>query len=337
MNENIKKPIIQERNLTLENNELKAKTDANLIRQKEIQSKAEVLEENGKKFFRLKKDSEEYNEYQKIREENSNNLTTSRNIDDYKRLAGPSPIKMDNFMYIPKEISEIQQATLENEIKIEEMKKNIEITANKLNELRLKLGMPETDDIPSLIDKKEYLSFLLTKQNDLESKLNFEKQKSESIKQEKIENSQKENNDLKLGLEEISSHLKKTAILLDERKGNGYNPIFENEDGLKSIALKLNGYLDKAEVKNNLFSLGNIVDNFTNNKNRGVNDNPESMRMLADKLKNLLYSVQNLSSVIQNEDERKEFSGSISYVSDKIDTAISRIIKGASALEEYFK
>lgn len=332
MNEKIGQSTNQTRNLSLEETESKAKLDANSIRQKEIQANAEVIEKDGKKFFRLKKDSEEYNEYKKINDEVHEDVEKITNISEYKMMASPKfEDKIDNIQ-IPDEISEIEKAEVENEKRIEETKKNIEDTANKLNELRQKLGMEATDDIPSLIVKKEKLSTLLIVQNELESKLSFEKQKSESINKEQTENKQRENNNLNVGIEEVSSNLRKLASLIEERQSKGYQNIFSAPDGFKSVASGLVEFTNKDDLKSKLFRLGSTVEDFAP---RGINDTPDSMREVSSKLKQLLVSLQEFSSKIQNEEERKEFSGSISSVIDKVDMASNRISKGADLLQDY--
>jgi len=259
------------------------------------------------------------------------------NIDKYKDLAKPFN---DQYYYRVGDISSVGKLNKEKEridTEVEKVKSVIEETANKLNELREKLGMEPTTDIPSLDIKKERLPYLLKIQSDLENKLNFETKKQKSLKEETTENSKREGRNVTEGLEDISSNIKKIASMLDERQSSGYNSIFNDEDGFRSVASKIDGSSNKEEIKNNLTRLGSIVDDFADNRGRGVNDDTENLYSMVGKLRYLASALQELPQKLQNEEERKELAQIAGSVAEKVDTAASRITRKAQAIEEFLR
>lgn len=260
---------------------------------------------------------------------------TVENIDKYRELA----ISKEN-LTLPEigDISDVEKIKKEKEKidkEVEKITRDIEKTQSDLNDLRKKLNLPQTNDIPSLSDKKQKLENLLVIKNDLDSKLDFEIKKGESQKNESSENEKIEGKNMNMGLEDISSDIKKIASILDERQSRGYNSIFSDEDGFRSVAGRIGDSVNKEEIKSNLARLGSIVEDFADNRGRGVNDDTENLYGMVNKLRQLVSSLQELPHKIQNEDERKELSQITNAVAEKVDTAASRITRKAQAIEEF--
>lgn len=258
-------------------------------------------------------------------------------IDKYRNLA----ISKENLTSLEiGDISDIEKINQEKEKvnkEVEKITREIEYTKSELNELRKKLNLPESDDIPSLSDKKHKLENLLTIKNELENKLNFEIKKQESQKKENSENSKRESGNLNTGIEDIASDIKKVALMLKERQSSGYNSIFNNEDGFYSIASKIGESSNKEEIKNNLIGLGIIIEDFADNRGRGVNDNTENLYSMVGKLKQLTSSLQQLPQKLQNEEERKELSQLVNIIAEKVDTTASKITRKAQAIEQFLR
>ena len=322
----------QEKNLALERQEA-------VKRQNELQKEYDVIPEEDKEY-KDRGDADKYG--YRFADNFSANLQEGKKVDDkietideYRELATSKenlnlPEINNNF--------DIERIKIEKEKidhVIEETKKDIESITNKLNELRSKLGMPPSDDIPSLIDKKENLGNLLVIQKDLENKLSFEKQKDESQKEENFENTKIENKNIAEGIEEMSSSLKKISSLFNERQSLGYNAIFDDEDGFSIIANKLVDGSNGEEIKNNLTKLGNIVEDFADNRGRGIRDDTENLYIMISALKQLSASILDLPRKLQNEEERKKMAQTTVLVSEKVDGAISRIAQKANAIEEF--
>ncbi|MFA6515002.1 MAG: hypothetical protein WCT42_01920 [Candidatus Paceibacterota bacterium] len=183
MNETFSQPN-QERNLSLERQEA-------IKRQDELQKEYDTIPDQDKEY-KDRGDTDKYG--YRFADNFSANLLESKKVDDkietideYKKFA----TSKEN-LTSPKigDISDFEKMKTEKEKidgEIEKTKNDIVSTTNKLNELRLKLGMPSSEDIPSLLDKKENLGNLLLIQKDLENKLNFEIKKQEVNKSENTE------------------------------------------------------------------------------------------------------------------------------------------------------
>ena len=253
------------------------------------------------------------------------------NADKYKEMAKSSENMSE---YKVGDVSDTEKIKIEKEKvdkEVTAMKLDIESTTQKLNFLRAKLDMPPTDEIPSLMDKKTKLEKLIAIQNNLESQLKFTEQKIESEKQVSVENKSLENNFLKNNLEETTSSLKKIAGMIDERMSQNYQGIFIDSSSFRSVASRIEDFSNMDDLKDALQKLGNLSTDF---QRPSLNDNPDSMRELASKFKQLEASLRELPSKIQNEEERKEFGNLVYSTANKVDEAIGFIIRKAGQLEE---
>jgi hypothetical protein len=254
-------------------------------------------------------------------------------IDKYKTLAKPFN---DQYYYRVGDISSIEKLNNEKlriDTEIEKVKKWIKDDTDTLNELRNKLGMEPSNDIPSLDIKKERLPYLLRIQDDLENALKLEIKKQE----EELENSKREGRNTSMEIEDITFTIKKIASLLEERQSNGYNQIFSDEEALRTIAIKIGDSTNQEETRNNLVQLGNIVEDFFDNRGRGVNDDTESLYSMSNKLKQLASSLMELPQKLHSEEERKELSQITNSVAEKVGNAVSKIIRRAHAIEEFLR
>lgn len=330
-----KKPpqVNQERNLALESSEANERVSAGFARQKELRHNNEIVEENGKRITKFKGDSEELKEYKQIREKVNDDLEKILNISEYKNLVSPKFMDEFNPVLIPNEISEIKKVKSENEKEIEKIKKDIEITTNKLNELRIKLDMPPSDDIPSLIDKKEKLSSLFLIQKKLEDKLKFETKKQGAQKEEKLEDTKREKGNLDANMQVIGSDIKSLSVLLEGRQSHGYGKIFEDQESFRVLATQSPDVSNFEEFKKYFLNIQKTTEDLSDE--RSVNDNSESLYNLSSLLRKLSMNIKQFTSGIQEEDKRKEMSKIISSAADSIDKASFVVSRKAQALEAY--
>ena len=323
----------RERNLTLESDEASERVSAGFIRQKELKHNNEIIEKDGKKITKFRGNSEELKEYQQNREEIHKDIGKVLNISEFKNLASPKFIDTPDLTFVLNEISEIEKVKGKNEKEIEKISKDIEITTNKLNELRAKLNMPPSDDIPSLIDKKEKLSSLLLFQKKLEDKLKFENKKTGAQKEENLENTKMENKNLNEKVESINSSINNLSRLLEERESKGYTQIFENQESFRVLATKTPDVSDFEETKNYFLNIQKITKN--QNNERSANDNTESLYNISSLLKRLSMNIKEFTSKIQNENKKKEMSKITFSVADNIDKVSFFVSRKAQALETY--
>ncbi|MBP9763592.1 MAG: hypothetical protein KBD10_02515 [Candidatus Pacebacteria bacterium] len=253
------------------------------------------------------------------------------NIDKYRELATSKENLTSPEIGDISDVEKMKQEKEKVDKEVEKITRDIERTKSELNELRKKLNLPETDDIPSLSDKKQKLENLLVIKNDLDGQLDFEIKKQEAVKNENTENQKMEQHFLKNSLEEVSSSLKRVSGIIDERQSQGFQDIFSNPAAFRYIASGLEDFSDNEELKTKLSKLGNIVEDFAR---PSLNDHPDSMRELASKLSQLEASLRELPSKIKNEEERQEFGGLVYSVASKVDEAVSFIRRKAGQLEE---
>lgn len=322
MNEN-KPQINQERNLALERQEA-------VTLHNEILKEQEGFSEEDKKWNIDKgtNNNPKYTENASKMQELRKNVES---IDKYRELAKSK----ENFNSIEigdvSDIENLQQEKEKISNEYENTVRDIEQTKSELNDLRKKLDLPETDDIPSISDKKLKIEKLLSIKSDLEGQLDFETRKQEDIKNENTESQKIEKHFLKNSLEEVSTNLRRVSNMINERQSNGFQDIFSDPDAFRYIASGLEDFSDNEELKTKLSKLGNIVEDFAR---PSLNDHPDSMRELAQKLSQLENSLRELPSKIRNEDERQEFGRLISSVASKVDDAVSFIRRKAGQLED---
>lgn len=241
------------------------------------------------------------------------------NIDEYKKIA-----TLKENPTLPKigDISDPEKIKTEKEkidSEIEKTKSDIESTTNKLNELRLKLGMPPSEDIPSLIDKKENLGNLLMVQKDLENKLNFITKKQEASKSESLEQNNLEQKFLKNNLMELSFVIRK---MIGDQDSFGFG----------IIASGLEDFSDMNDLKSKLSKIVTSTEDFAKN---GLKDNLDDLHQNITKLSQVEARLRDLPSTIKDEEERKEFGQFVSSVTGKISEVISFIRLKANRLQDY--
>lgn len=241
-------------------------------------------------------------------------------IDKYRELA-----KSKENLNLPEidDISDVEKIKTEKEkidSEIEKTKNDIESTTNKLNELRAKLDMPPSEDIPSLLDKKENLGNLLMIQKDLENKLNFAIKKQEVNKSENIKQKNPEQKFLKDNLEDLSFALRR---MVNDQDSFSFGIIATN---------LLEDFLGMDDLKSKLSKIVTSVEDFAKN---GLRNNLDSLHQDAMKLSQIETSLRNLSSKMKNEEEKKEFGQFVSGVADKVGENVAFIRLKADRLQDY--
>ena len=241
------------------------------------------------------------------------------NIDEYKKFA----ISKENLASpIIGDISDTEKIKTEKvkiNNEIEKVKKDIDNTTNKLNELRSKLGMPPSEDIPSLHDKKENLGNLLLIQKDLENKLNFEIKKQEASKSEGLEQNNLEQRFLKNSLNELSSSLRR---MVSNQDSFSFNII---ASGLEDLS-------DIDDLKSKLSKIVISAEDFAKN---GLKDNLDDLHQNASRLSQIEAKLRDLPSIIKDEGKRKEFGQFVSGVAGKVAEVVAFIKLKASRLQDY--
>lgn len=315
MNEQFSQPIDQEKNISFERPDM-VKEYNDLYKQWEGLNdfdKNSVLQGRGDQ-----KNIDMYNRKNEL-------YDTVTNIDKYKELAKPQETQE----HIVGDISNSEKLQAEKQkvdMEIQSIKGSIDGTTRKLNYLRQKLGMQETDMIPSLMVKKEKLSSLVAIQNDLENKLNFENKKSEAIQQEGAQNSKIEKGSIGDVMNSISHDLKNISRILDSR-------VSKKESGVLNVALQAPENPDLETVKEYLSKINIKVNEMDDGWS--TDDNPENMRQLSRALSKLKDNVQEISSKIKDEEQRKDFLSKTDNVVDNINKASSFFIRKAQGLEAY--
>ncbi len=322
----------QERNLSLERQELNKKIDTNFDRQKELQKDADIIEKDGKKFYRFKSGSEQHEEYKNIVEDNKKTLETVVNISEYKNLA--SPIFEDKIIPV-KELNtraELEQAQIENKQEIQKVQESIENTKSKLNELRGKLGMPPSEDIPSLLDKKAKLESLMIIHNDLELKIKDQEARNDSNLSENKEEANLEKYNIKSSIEEISNSLSSIRSELNDRDGAGLNQVFENDDAIRRALSDFNSFNDISELPEFLNRLSSSLNIEYRGRGR-FSENSDSLRDLAHKLGQLHSVVEVIPLKIRSNEVRNKIGDIVGRLKNSIDEARMQILAKASQIE----
>ena len=314
MNEKIPQPN-QEKNLALE-------------RQEAVQRYSELEKEynsipNEDKEYKDRGDADKYgyrfaNNFSTNLKEIKEVSDKIESIDKYREVAKSN----ENSEYQVGDVSDIEKMKEEKEKADDEIKKikhSIEKTKSDLNELRAKLDIPPTDEIPSLMDKKTKLEKLLAIQNDLENKLNFENKKEEVIKEGSLEQDKMEQRFLKDNLMELSSVLRRMV---------------DNQDSFRfgMIATNLENFSNMDELKSELSKIIVSLEDFAKN---GLKDNLDALHQDSSRVLQIETSLRNLPSKIKNENERREFGQFVSGVVSKVSEVSSFINLKASRLQDY--
>ena len=329
MNENIKQPMTQEKNLALE-------------RAEAVKSHNDILKDYNDMPENDKEWNYDKNEINNPEASNKKRAMSSLresvgNIDKYRNIAKPEK----NEEYQVGDISNIEKLAEEKkkvDIEIENTKKSIEDSVRELNELRAKLGMPDTDDIPSLTQKKEKLTSLFSIQKELENRINFETKKIQVQEDETQGSSKMENRYINEGVQEISRNLKMISRLLDERNSSKFSHVFQDENMIRTLASKNFDSLTIEEIKGYTIKIREATSVVSQLGNRwSTNDIPDSMYRLGKSFSLLSESIKNISSKIIDENERRNFSKTISDCVQYLDQIYNVFIKQAHNIEEYQK
>ena len=255
------------------------------------------------------------------------------NIDKYRKLATSnedlSPIETVNIT----DIEKLKQEKEKIDAEVEKKKKDIEKATYELNDLRKKLNLPETDDIPSLSDKKQKLENLILIQNELESKLTFEKQRAESQKQEESINRNIETRTSNENIQNISFSIGNLSRLLETRQSQGYNQIFNNQESFRMLASITLDTSNINDVKDYFLKINKIVED-TGSMN-STNEDPGSVYEVSLLLKQLSTNIQEMTSKIKNEEQKREVNTIASLLIENIDKTSSFISRKARAIEEF--
>jgi len=244
------------------------------------------------------------------------------NIDKYKELAKSK----ESQKHAAGDISNPEKIKEEKEKvdkEIEKTKKEIRNVTIELNDLRAKLGMPETDDIPSLVQKNEKLSSLLNIQADLEQKLDLEKKKAESQNQENKKNPENQEpqemkkfeSSFRATLEDISNQAKTMLDALYERQQNRLTPIQSNENFQMMISSIRNfkNFDEKVDINSiskitdSINKLSRIFDDIKLQSSRGqINENTQNLEKLAFGAKKFSHSCEDGKNKLLIESNNKE-------------------------------
>lgn len=240
-------------------------------------------------------------------------------IDKYREIAKSSEGTVNYEVGDTSSLENINNEKQKIDTEVNKIKNNIEKTSQELNSLREKLGMPPTDEIPSLMDKKVELEKLIAIQNDLESKLNFENKKKGAIDNENKNESNIEQKSFKDNLENLSLNLRGMA-----REQDSFD--------FKIIASSLEDFSDIDDLKSKLSKILISVENFAEN---GLKDNLDDLRENAIKLSQIETSLRDLPSKIKDEEERKEFGAFVSNIANNVGEIASFVKLKASRLQDY--
>ncbi|MBP9821595.1 MAG: hypothetical protein KBC98_01785 [Candidatus Pacebacteria bacterium] len=317
--------VPQERNLALERQEA-VKLHNALLKERENFSEKDKQWNNEERDF----NNPRYGE----NESNMNKLRRDVNtIDNYKKIAIP-----EKEIPFPKvgDISNVEKIKEEKQkidIQIEKTKKDIVSTTNTLNDLRKTLGMPPSEDIPSLIQKKEGLQNLLVIKDELENKLSFEQKKAELQREVNNEDKKREGMTLHNSLEVLNSDIGKLGNLLEDRKKMGYSQILQDEESFTGIASQYPDVTNFEEMKNYFSDIESVIKNTTDKWQ--LNDNPESLYSVSRLSKQLASSIREYTSHIQNEEERGEVLKSASTAAERLDNLSSLVATKAQAIADY--
>jgi chromosome segregation ATPase len=264
---------------------------------------------------------------QQIQKEQKGYKTNVENIDKYKELAKPGPESVEEkFNTGTGDPEALKQEKEKVEQEIASIAKAIESTSLKLNELREKLGMPPSEDIPSLMVKKEKLESLRKIQKDLESKLDFVNKKTEAVEQENVENSNIEKSGNQELMSGIEGDLKKISALLDSR-------VTRKETGVSALAMRAYERSDLEGIKHYI----SLVNHKVNEMQDGwsTDDKPETMQNLSRALSELNENIKSIVSKIKDEEKRKKFSQAVSVVTSNIESTQHFFTRRAEALKQY--
>ncbi len=268
-----------------------------------------------------KEATEKVSEMEKIRE-------NVRVIDQYKSSAKSFS---DQYYYRVGDISNVEKLNKEKEKvdkEVEKIKSWIRDDTVKLNELRKKLGMEDSNDIPSLDIKKERLPYLLNIQSDLQNKLSFKEKKLRIGDEENTENKKLENRNLQVTLQDMASSIKSFASALEDKQAEG-NAVEE----FRNAARSLESVSSDEELISTLNNLGN---KFALISDVGDLDfKSESFFGLSSSVNKFLTVIENIPQSIKNEEKRQEVSRKVSYVTDEAQLLQSFLARKAQAIKDY--
>jgi hypothetical protein len=131
-------------------------------------------------------------------------------------------------------------------------------------------------------------------------------------------------------MEGISSSFQRVVALLDERRSKGFDSIFINEETYKALIPEVDAANSKNEIKEILSLIGINMEKLAVHKR--VSDNPNSLEELARVMHTFLLSVKDVTTKIQDEDDKKELAYVLFPITNKIQRAHMAINKKAKGL-----
>lgn len=314
----------QERNISLERQEI-------IKRHNEILAEFDALSDDEKKkegvWFKNPEAQRMADEMDDLRKE-------ADAIKEYRELAKPKSDSLEN----KKNDTEISPEDLpkEQEMSQKEVKSleySISTETEKLNKLREVLGMPPTEDIPSLVDKREKLSKALEIQEELRNRVNIENKKEIAKNEESNQSLKREGRNLNDGLEVIGNDMGNFSKILEDRQSQGFSQIFQNSEVFRTLASQTPDTSNSEDIKNYFSSMKTAIDGLQGKWS--LNDKPESLDDSAKALRQLSNNIQEFTSKIQNGEQRKEIALLASSLIGSVDRASSVLTNKARDFDSY--
>lgn len=225
--------------------------------------------------------------------------------------------------------------------KIENKNQINEDTKNKIDDIRNKLGLPTSDEIPPSINtEQEAINKLNQEKLNLENKSKISKVNQES----QNENTKRFESNLRSVIDDISTKSKTMLDALYERQQQQFTPLQSPDEfqgivsHLKSIK-NFDGKFDVnglEQINENIQKISRLIENMNpKNTGGGVRDNPQSLEKLAYGAKTFSASLdeagRNLGPELADEkieEKRKELRKSIGILSEqtqKLNSLASRM------------
>ncbi len=248
-------------------------------------------------------------------------------IGEYKDLAKPRPeLQESKFNSNTADPEVLKQEKEKVEQEIATITKAIESTSIKLNELREKLGMPPSEDIPSLMVKREKLESLREVQKDLEAKLEFVNKKQEAEKEEGNNEKKIEGKSLTEESLLISLGLRKISALINSSRS-------KQDTEFSVLALKSPEKPTTEELKEYILKLETKINEL--GPDWSTDENPQLLMDLGKAFSELSMNLKNSISKIKDEEERTDFSKSIAHIVDKAEKEAVFFVNKGQALAQY--
>lgn len=295
----------------------------------ELQKHYDALPEEDKKWRVRDGQMSMSDEAMRLSGETNSLYTQVQNIDSYREKA--KPLETLSEISVDQNPEKLREEKIRIDKQVDQTKRSIHDTTNRLNELRAKLNLPPTEDIPSLIQAKEKLGKLLKVQENVTSQVLFEDKKDSNTKMEETENLNHENKTIANGFENAASDLRRIAHKFEERSSQRFTPLFQDEERLGMIANKLTS-VEQDESQQVLQQLINILSTPASNISNSVSDSTESLFDLSSTLRMLSTNIAEIPSKIQDDEKRIKLSRITDEAKDVIDRAAAYVNNKAHAL-----